>query len=154
MSSNNTASYLNNELTLPASHFQSISRNADSELEALSLLEWMGTQENISFQRESNDAEQASKMVLSLIGAASDYFPLLRGIIALGQPLTFIFQVMAGSRTFVLQYAADQESEVKSYLNQVFSLINAEIRFKQVLRKVIVNQEKFEKEERLLFNSL
>lgn len=154
MSSNNTASYQNNESTLPASHFQTISRRRKSDEDVSSLLEWIGTQENISFQQKSDDTDQATEIAFSLAGSSSEYFPLLRALIALGQPLTFIIQAVSGSRTFVLQYAADQESEVKGYLSKVFSLINAEIRFKQVLRNVIANQERFEREERLLFNSL
>ena len=66
----------------------------------------------------------------------------------------FKFHAVAESRSFILEIEAAQEYEVKKYLSKIFNLINSEIRFKQVLRKVIINQEKFKKEEKLLFNSL
>lgn len=155
MSNNIAASFLNSDTTQRTFSFQTVSRNINSNENTLSMLDWMAAQEIVSLEQVHGDLDRAKdKIEFSLVGQASHYYSLFKGLIAFGQPRAFKFKTIAGSRSFVLQVEAAQERAAMTYLSKIFNLINSEIRFKQVLRKVIVNQEKFEREEKLLFNSL
>lgn len=155
MSNNIAASFPSDEATPGASGFQAISRAESPNEDALSLSDWIGIHETVSFQSQSDDQSgKSTTITFRLSGTASGCFSLLRGLIALGRPRTFIFQALLQTRNFSLKLEVGRESEVKIYLSRLFAIIDSEIRFKQVLRKVIVNQDKFEREERLLYNSL
>lgn len=155
MSNNIVASYLNSDSTQRKFSFQTVSRNHNSNEDTLSMLDWMAAQEIVSLEQVHGDLDWAKdKIEFSLVGQASDYYSLFKGLIAFGKPRGLEFKTVAGSRSFLLQVEAAQEREAKMYLSKIFNLISSEIRFKQVLRKVIVNQEKFEREEKLLFSSL
>lgn len=150
-----TTSYLTNESIQRTFSFQTISRNNNANGDSLSLLDWIDSQEIISLQgKEYDNNSQSTTLTLSLAGLASGYFSLVRGLMALDQPRSFTLQAAVKTRNFTLQLEAGQEAATKIYLGKILALLNAEIRFKQVLRKVIDNREKFEREERLLFNSL
>ncbi|HLT06179.1 MAG TPA: hypothetical protein VK014_01565 [Cyclobacteriaceae bacterium] len=152
MSTYIAASYSSQKSNQGAFSFRSIIKN-DQTADGLTLLEWLNNNELISLHNHNTDGTTHS-LSFSLAGPASDYFPLLRSIILLGLPNSFTLNAAVQSRSFNLQWKEPKEPEVRNYLVKVLDLISAEIRFKQVLRKVIANQEKFEKEERLLFNSL
>jgi len=155
MSKNTSPSYLNNGSTPGIFSFQTVSRAKSSIEDTSSLSDWIGTQEFVSLQTQSYDQEgKSATLTFSLTGFAAEHFSLMRGLIALGQPLSFILQAVPKTRNFSLQFEVGQEQEVNSYLSRLFAIIESEIRFKQVLRKVIANQERFEREERLLFNNL
>ncbi len=149
------ASYLPHESTQRTFSFQTVTRNNNAKEDSLSLLDWIDSQDVISVQgKEYDHSSQSIAITFSLDGLASGYFSLVRGLMAFGQPRSFDLQADVKSRNFTLRLEVGQEATAKTYLSKILALINTEIRFKQVLRKVIVNQEKFEKEERLLFNSL
>jgi hypothetical protein len=156
MTNNTAAAYINNDFKSRTFSFQTISRNENSSTEGLGLLEWMDAQEIITLHQQADgEGDRAGRNIeFSLKGLAAEYYSLVKALIVQGAPRTFTFQVMGQSRSFNLLTNGAQESEVRRYLSKIFSLIDSEIRFKQVLRKMIVNQEKFEMEERLLFNSL
>ena len=155
MSNHTTASYLQNESNETDLGFRKITRSNASYDDRMGLLGWLQAQEIIALHDSAgDDSGNPLTVQFSLAGLASSHFPILRALIALGRPSTFNIQSDGNSRTFTLRYSADQEAEVKSYLHLVLSLIRAEVRFRQVLRQVLVNQEKFEMEERLLFRNL
>lgn len=154
MSNNIAASYSNSDSTQRTFSFQTITRNESSNQDMLSLSDWLATQEIISLRAHAVLDQAVNKIEFSLDGSASDLYSLFKGLNAMSQPRTFKFHAVAESRSFIVEIKSAQEYEVKKHLSKIFSLINSEIRFKQVLRKVIINQEKFEREEKLLFNSL
>ena len=155
MSNNIAASFPNIESTPRASGFQAISRAERPNEDGLSLSDWFGAYETVSIQSQDYGQDGDSiAITFRLTGLASEYFPLLRGLVALGRPKTFVFQAVPQAKNFSLKLEVGQESEVQIYLSRLFAIIDSEIRFKQVLRKVIINQDKFEREERLLYNSL
>ena len=155
MSNHTVASYLNSESGDRDFGFQSIIRNSNSDDHSMSLLDWFDRQEVVSLHgTEHGKSGQSTTITFGLAGLAAPYFPILRGLIALGQPRTFGVEVDTKTRSFSLRLEEDQEAEVKNYLKPLFVLIKSEVRFKQVLRKVLLNQEKFEREEKLLYRSL
>lgn len=145
------ASLPNNEPTTSA--FQTISR-AGIKDETLSLTDWIVSHGAVSLHEHSYDPLGKSMTItFSLTGVASKYFSVLRGLIGLGRPSSISIAALPKARNFSLKVVLGQESEAKVYLSKLFAIIESEIRFKQVLRKIIINQEKFEREERLLYNS-
>lgn len=155
MPSHTTASYLQNESNETDLGFRKITRSNASYDDRMGLLGWLQAQEIVTLEESTaNDSAQPPAVKFGLAGMASSHFPILRALIALGRPSTFTIQSDGNKRSFTVRFSADQEAEVKSYLHLVLSLIRAEVRFRQVLRQVLVNQEKFEMEERLLFRNL
>ena len=137
--------------------FQKISTNDINSSVRTRLLDWLKDNDLIYLQSqevsiESNSQKQTLKF--SLTGISSDYFPLLRGIAASGYAKAFWLQVNSKLKSFVFEYDNQDEAEAKEYLSKVLNLVRKEIRFKQVLRKIIYNQDKHRREEKLLFGEL
>lgn len=153
MSNHITASYLNDHSTQRVFSFRTILRNENTEHDSLSLAEWINTREYISLEQDITDKVH-QKIGFSLSGISAGLYPLLRAIIASSRPRSFSFQAVTQSRSFMVEFEVSQEAEVKDYLSKILRIADAELRFKQVLRKVIINQEKFEREQKLLFMEL
>lgn len=137
-------------------NFKSVLRNETSNPESLTLEGWMNLDEHITVGElatvtQSNQTYR--KICFSLSGHAAAYYPLFRSIIASGPPHVHLI-TNKEVKGFVLKFVVGMEDEVSRYLAKVLDMIKAEIRFKQVLRKLIANQERFLLEERLLFNQL
>lgn len=155
MTNHTIAYYLNRESVERSFGFQSIIRNSNSDDHNMSLLDWFDRQEFVSLHgTEHGKCGQSTTITFGLAGLAAPYFPILRGLIALGQPRTFGVRVDLKTRSISLELEENQEVAVRNYLKPLFALIQSEVRFKQVLRKILVNQEKFERAEKLLFRSL
>ena len=151
---NHLATSLPHNESVRPSAFQALSRAESNNEEALSLTEWIGAHGTVSIDSHSYDPTgKTLKIIFSLTDLASQYFSLLRGLIGLGRPSSILVEALPKERNFSLQLEVGMESEARMYLSRLFAIIDSEIRFKQVLRKIIINQEKFEREERLLYNS-
>lgn len=137
--------------------FQTVARNENTAFGSLSLWDWMVSSEVVSLEEPSAANTQGNTLQeinFSLSERLASFFPLLRGILASDQPQFFELQADSKLKSFKLIYHAEGEAEAKDYLSKVLGIVKAEARFKQVLRKVIVNQEKFLREEKLLFMEL
>ena len=151
------ASFYKNTSSERPFNFKSVLRNETSSPEALTLEEWMNLDEHITVGElatftQSNQTYR--KICFSLSGHAAAFYPLFRSIIASGPAHVHLIKANKGVKGFVLKFVVGMEEEVSGYLAKVFDVIKAEIRFKQVLRELINNQERFLLEERLLFNQL
>lgn len=137
--------------------FHKVSTNDNRISDTTSLLDWIKENDLIYLQSEGGSIDihsQNKSLIFSLSGISSDYFPLLRGISASGFGSAFKLLVKPQSKIFTFVYNIQDEAEAKEYLSKVFNMVRKEIRFKQVLRKVLFNQEKFRREEKLLFNEM
>lgn len=137
--------------------FQKVSTNDVTSSGKIRLLDWLKENDLIYMQSEkvSMDSQfPKQEVIFCLTGISADYFPLLRGIAASGMGSALRIQVNSALKSFTFVYDKRDEAEAKEYLSKVLSLVRKEIRFKQVLRKVIFNQEKYKREEKLLFSEM
>src|SRR5690606_18475439 len=149
-------SYIKDTSTKRIFTFQTVSRNEKVNFDAISLWDWIRDNENIKIESQSLASEnklELHKIQFSLTGKATAYYPLLKGIIASGAPSNLI-QADTKERSFTYIVNVESETEsLKSFVD-ILKIVEEEVRFKQVLRKVIINQEKFKLEEKLLFHEL
>ena len=82
------------------------------------------------------------------------YQPLLNGLIAIGQPDKGSVEYYGELDTFTIKYYQSDEQEAVSFLSKIFSVLGDEIRFKDILKRVIENQERFAREGQLLNTEL
>lgn len=133
--------------------FHSISINTKSDSISTGFMDWFIENDFVQLEGHLAQAKEGiHEVYFSLSGNAAAFYPLMRGIIFSGQPSSLVLQANHSSRNFTLRF--QQDGEAREYLSKVFGILYREIRFKQVLRKVIANEEKFKLEERLLFNEL
>ncbi|MDO9554732.1 hypothetical protein [Rhodonellum sp.] len=88
---------------------------------------------------------------------SSDYAThtsLFGGLVSLGKPNGVILQQNRELGNFTLKFYASNSETVKSYLQKIFGIVEEEIRFKSILKKIIQNQQRFENEEQLLKKEL
>lgn len=157
MTNYTVSSYSKNIFPERVFSFQKVSRNKNASSDTASFAEWIGGNEIVSLQEQGfieKSGISYHKISFRLAELAAVYYSLLKGIIALGKSGDFTIQSEDNSRSFVLQFEVSQEAGVRGYLDQILNLIKDEMRFKRVLRQVISNQEKFEREEKLLFTEL
>ena len=80
--------------------------------------------------------------------------PLFRGLVVLGKPssLTLIYDFEKAHVFFT--YSKVEQEDVDRFFDQVISLLKKEIRFKQLLQKVIENNKRHQAEQALLQSTL
>lgn len=80
--------------------------------------------------------------------------PLFRGLVLLGKPksLSLIYDVHRAQAFFTFSLAEKQE--VVRFLNQIIDLLKKEVRFKEILEKVLENKKRFQSEQALLQSAL
>jgi hypothetical protein len=80
--------------------------------------------------------------------------PLFRGLVLLGKPqsLSLIYDVHHAQAFFT--FSLVEKQEVVRFLNQIIDLLRKEVRFKEVLEKVIENNRRHQAEQALLQSSL
>lgn len=80
--------------------------------------------------------------------------PLFRGLLLMGKPVTLsLIYDFSNSQVF-FTYSQHENKEVERFFAQVILLLKKEVRFKQILEKVIANNRKFQVEQALLQASL
>ncbi|GAB3660793.1 hypothetical protein GCM10028791_34860 [Echinicola sediminis] len=155
------ASNYNSALSTNTFSFQSVIRNLPTE-ESISVHDWLKEHDSVQVEGEgafnfgnfpgANKSFQA--IYFSLTGELAEHYALFRGIVLAGQPKEVFLENIHETRSFTLKFYKSNEAIAKKYVEKVFKMVGEEIRFKQVLRKVLANQEKHQLEERLLFNDL
>ncbi|MFL0683564.1 MAG: hypothetical protein ACK4SF_13865 [Algoriphagus aquaeductus] len=80
--------------------------------------------------------------------------PLFRGLILLGKPssLSLIYDFTRAQVFFT--YAHTEAQEVDKFFGKVIDMLKNEVRFKQILEKVIQNNRKYQAEQALLQTAL
>lgn len=137
--------------------FHKVSKNNVGSSDKIRVLDWLKDNDLVYLQSEKISTEARfphQEVIFCLTGIAADYFPLLRAIAAAGYGSALRLQVDSRLKCFTFVYGLQDEAEAGEYLSKVFNLVRKEIRFKQVLRKIIYNQDKHRREEKLLFGEL
>lgn len=137
--------------------FHKVSKNNVSSSDKIRLLDWLKEYDLVYLQSEKISTETGvthQEVIFCLTGNAADYFPLLRSIAAVGHGSAFRLQVNSKLKSFTFRYGLQDEAEAGVYLSKVLNLVRKELRFKQVLRKIIYNQDKFRREEKLLLGEM
>lgn len=80
--------------------------------------------------------------------------PLLNGLLAIGQPRKGSVEFYPELDTFAVKFYQSEEQVAATFIERIFALIKEEIRFKQILKRVIETQERFGRESQLLKKEL
>lgn len=154
--------YNTSELTANTFSFQSVLRNNVAEQAPINVYEWLKVQDSVQVEGDgafdfgnfpgANKSFQA--IYFTLKGDLAEQYAFFRGIVLAGQPKEVYLENIHETRSFTLKFYKNNEEIAKQYLEKIFKIVREEIRFKQVLRKVLINQEKHRLEEKLLLNEL
>lgn len=135
---------------------ESISKT-DNNADKASLVEWLSSQEDLKLEDPStfaNPNKSRRGFDFRLIGSLAIYYPLLRSLSLSGVTGTISLKADHSRRKFSIEYEAHAERKAKSYLARLLGIVQEERRFKQVLGKLLKNQEKSRQEEALLMAGL
>ncbi len=80
--------------------------------------------------------------------------PLFRGLILLGKPATLSLIYDFDRAQVFFTFSQSESQEVERFFNRVIDLLKKEVRFKQILEKVIENNRRYQAEQALLHSSL
>jgi len=81
-------------------------------------------------------------------------YPLLRGLSEAGKPRNLSLQFSENDKSAHFYYPESCASEIAAYFNKLFILLRNEIKFKSILKKVIINRDRFKAEQMQLHSSL
>lgn len=138
-------------------NFTQVSRNEKAEIKPVSLLEWLHDNPMLDLLTVTEDSDSGrifQELSFRLAGKASAQYPLLKGMFSSGRPKQLALQADDASKIIFLRFDKAEERGAYQYISRVLSIIDEEVRFRQVLRKVIENQQRFVLEEKLLLNEL
>ncbi|KEO72503.1 hypothetical protein [Anditalea andensis] len=142
--------------------FQSISKNSDLSIGSLSVLEIMDscefidlrTTKTFDFVGHPEAGKQYTVIGFSLSGKAAALKGLFNGIISLGNPKEVGLTYQADLDTYVFKYYQKDQHIAIGYLQKIIKMIESEIRFKAVLKKVIENIKAFDFSQQFLRNEI
>lgn len=80
--------------------------------------------------------------------------PLFRGLILLGKPASLSLIYDFGKAQVFFTFSQSEKKEVEKFLNKVVEMLKKEVRFKQLLEKVIENKRRYQAEQSLLQSSM
>ncbi|GGZ26205.1 hypothetical protein GCM10007049_18530 [Echinicola pacifica] len=142
--------------------FQSVIRNNNKEVNELNVREYLASRSDVelegqgtfSFGNYAGVNKEFNAVYFNLKGNLSEHYAFFRGLVLAGQPNELFLESVHETKSFTLKFYNKNEAVAKKYLEKLFKIVEDELRFKQVLRKVLVNQERHKLEEKLLFNEL
>ena len=80
--------------------------------------------------------------------------PLFKGLVSMGKPSTLSLIYDPENSQVFFTYSLGEKRKVENFFSQVISLLKKEVRFKQILEKVILENRKHQAELALLQSSL
>ncbi|HSJ66393.1 MAG TPA: hypothetical protein VK921_01905 [Anditalea sp.] len=142
--------------------FQSISKNSENSIISTSVLEIMESCDmvdliktnTLDFSGFSESGKKYNVMEFSLEGNAINLRGLFNGIICLGNPKEVSLTYQKDLNTYILKYYETDEGVAVKYFSKIINIIESEIRFKAILRKVIDNLKAFDSSQQLLKKEL
>ncbi|UZD23632.1 hypothetical protein PBT90_09545 [Algoriphagus halophytocola] len=81
-------------------------------------------------------------------------FPLFRGLSAAGKPSFLKLNFSTSEQAAFFHYPISKRAEADLYFAQLIGLLNNEIKFKKILKEIILNRNVFKAEQSLLHSSL
>lgn len=77
-------------------------------------------------------------------------YPLFRGLSTAGKPKSLNLSFSSGERAAYFHYPEANKSEVSHFFSKLILLLQDEVKFKKVLKEIIVNRNHFKSEQFLL----
>ncbi|MEB2779199.1 hypothetical protein U3A58_02250 [Algoriphagus sp. C2-6-M1] len=81
-------------------------------------------------------------------------YPLFRGLSEAGKPKSLKLRFSSSDKAAYFHYPESSQSEVSVFFSQLILHLQNEVKFKQVLKKVITNRMHFNSEQFLLQNAM
>ena len=81
-------------------------------------------------------------------------YPLFRGLSEAGKPKSLNLRFSSAEKTAYFYYPVANQREVSSFFSELILLLQKEVKFKKVLKEVIVNRNQFNSEQFLLQNAM
>jgi len=142
--------------------FQSISKKSDKSIPGSTVLEIMENCDLIElnetrafdFAGYPESAKNYKVLEFNLAGNAIPLKGLFNGMISLGNPKEAMLTHQKDLGNYVLKYYDSDEKVALAYFVKIINIIEDEIRFKTILRKVIDNLKAFDSSQQLLKNEL
>lgn len=103
------------------------------------------------FSQQSGEIMQG---VCRLEKSFDSLFPLFRALISLGKPQSLSLTFSRDSKSVFYTFSSEALPEVEQFFDRVLTLLQKEVKFKQVLKEVIENRLRFKSEQSLLQNAL
>lgn len=138
-----------------------LAQSIDSELESRS---WTisASPESLDFSFENQEIiklfiQPVANVMQGMCRLESGFeklLPLFKGLISMGKPSTLSLIYDETNSQVFFTYAPGESKTVERFFAQVVTLLKKEVRFKQILEKVIQNNRKHQAEQALLQASL
>lgn len=81
-------------------------------------------------------------------------YPLFRGLSESGKPKSLTIRFSPTDKSAYFHYPESSESEVSQFFAQLILLLQNEVKFKKVLKEIIINRNQFNSEQFLLQNAM
>ncbi|WP_057936566.1 hypothetical protein [Algoriphagus resistens] len=81
-------------------------------------------------------------------------YPLFRGLSEAGKPKNLSLRFSAADKTAYFHYPQANHQDVSLFFAELILLLQKEVKFKNVLKEVIINRNHFKAEQYLLQNSM
>jgi len=140
--------------TLPANNqfaFTGISKKLDKVITDLSIIQLLENCELLMIKKSLQDPDNAViKISLSISPEFKNLKGLFNGLISLGQPKEVNLTYQKDRDYYELKYIQSGQAATSNYLVKLIGMIEAELRFKTVLKSIIENQKAFDASQQLL----
>ncbi len=81
-------------------------------------------------------------------------YPLFKGLSEAGKPRSLNLRFSAAEKTVFFHYPVSSHPEVSLFLSKLILFLQNEVKFKKVLKEVIINSNHFKSEQFLLQNAM
>lgn len=101
--------------------------------------------------------QKSGEMIQGMCRLEKDFeslFPLFKGIAGLGKPSSLVLTFSNEDKSIFYTFESKRIREIEQFFTRVLTLLQKEVRFKQVLKEVIANRQRFKAEQSLLQSSL
>jgi len=108
----------------------------------------------VDFAHHPDTNKNFKVLEFNLAGNAASLKGLFNGMICLGNPKEVSLNFQKDLDSYVFKYYESDEKVAVKYFEKIVNIIEDEIRFKSILRKVIDNLKAFDTSQQLLRNEL
>ncbi|SFT51925.1 hypothetical protein SAMN04489724_1119 [Algoriphagus locisalis] len=81
-------------------------------------------------------------------------YPLFKGLSEAGKPKSLNLRFTSAERAAYFYYPESSQAEVSKFFSELILLLQKEVKFKKVLKEVIINRNQFRSEQFLLQNAM
>lgn len=81
-------------------------------------------------------------------------YPLFRGLSEAGKPKSLNLRFSPAEKAAYFYYTEANQTEVAEFFSEIVLLLQKEVKFKKILKEVIINRNHFRSEQSLLQNAM